>query len=141
VPGLGHETMSSENRRYDLILVLSTEAEDDRRATIVSDVEAQITAAGGEVSRNDGWHLRPLAFEIAHQKEGEYHLLQFTAPTSVLESLSHNLRIDDAVLRFRVIREIPGTPPAPDGAPPVVAGNPAPTPVAAAAAPSASDED
>jgi small subunit ribosomal protein S6 len=134
--------MSPENRRYDLVLVLSTAVEDDRRAKIVSDVQARIVAAGGEVVRNDDWHLRPLAFEIAHQKEGEYHLLQFTAPTSALEPLSHSLRIDDAVLRFRVIREIPGTPGAPESPPPVVAGAPAPAASAAAAsAPSASDED
>jgi small subunit ribosomal protein S6 len=136
--------MSSEIRRYDLILVLSPTAEDDRRAKIVTDVEAQIAAAGGEVARNDDWHSRPLAFEIAHQKEGEYHMLQFSAPTAVLEPLSHNLRIDDAVLRFRIIREIPGTPPAPESAPPVVAGAPAPAAMAAAPvsdAPPATDED
>jgi small subunit ribosomal protein S6 len=125
--------MPPQIRRYDLVLVLSTEAEDERRAKIVTDAEAQITGAGGEVTRNDDWHLRPLSFEIDHQQEGEYHLLQFTAPTSVLESLSHNLRIDDAVLRFRVIREIPGTPPAPESAPPIVAGTPTSAPVAAAA--------
>jgi small subunit ribosomal protein S6 len=134
--------MSAENRRYDLVLVLSMEAEDERRAKIVTDAEAQITGAGGEVTRNDDWNLRPLSFEIAHQKEGEYHLLQFTAPTSVLESLSHNLRIDDAVLRFRVIREIAGTPPAPEAAPPIVAGTPASAPVAvAASAPAQAPEE
>jgi small subunit ribosomal protein S6 len=124
--------MSAESRRYDLVLVLSPAAEDERRAKIVSDVEAQIAGAGGEVARNDDWHQRPLAFEIDHQKEGEYHLLQFTAPTSALEPLSHNLRIDDAVLRFRIIREIRGTPPAPESAPPVVVGAPAPAAPAAA---------
>jgi small subunit ribosomal protein S6 len=133
--------MPSEIRRYDLVLVISTEADDDRRAKIVTDAEAQITDAGGEVTRNDDWHLRPLSFEIAHQQEGEYHLLQFTAPTSVLEPLSHNLRIDDAVLRFRVIREIPGTPPAPESAPPIVAGTPTSAPVAAAAAPAPALEE
>jgi len=132
--------MSAESRRYDLVLVLSPAAEDERRAKIVSDVEAQIAGAGGEVARNDDWHQRPLAFEIDHQKEGEYHLLQFTAPTSALEPLSHNLRIDDAVLRFRIIREIRGTPPAPESAPPVVVGAPAPAAPAAASGPSDDDE-
>jgi small subunit ribosomal protein S6 len=132
--------MPPEIRRYDLVLVLSNETEAERRAKIVTDVEARITGAGGEVTRNDDWSLRPLSFEISHQKEGEYHLLQFTAPTSVLEPLSHNLRIDDAVLRFRVIREINGTPPAPESAPPIVAGTPASAPVAAAASVSASEE-
>ncbi len=114
--------MPSQPRLYDLMLVLSTTAEDDRRAKILSDVESQITGAGGTVERQNDWHNRPLTFEIRHQKEGEYHLLQFTGPTSLLETLSHNLRIDDAVLRFRIIKVLPGTPPPPESPPPVVAG-------------------
>jgi len=116
--------MPSPPRLYDLVLVLSTTAEDERRAKIVSDVQEQIAAAGGTVERQDDWHTRPLAYEIRHQADGEYHLLQFTGPTSVLETISHNLRIDDAVLRFRIIKVTPGTPPPPDSAPPVLAGTP-----------------
>jgi small subunit ribosomal protein S6 len=114
--------MPSQPRLYDLMLVLSTTAEDDRRAKILSDVEAQISAVGGTVERQDEWHTRPLAFEIRHQKDGEYHLVQFTGPPTLLETLSHNLRIDDAVLRFRIIKVLPGTPPPPESPPPVVAG-------------------
>ena len=125
--------MPEQVRLYDLVLVLSMNAEDERRAKILSEVESQITTAGGAIERNDDWHNRPLAYEINHQAEGEYHLFQFTGPTAMLEDLSHTLRIDDAVLRFRIIRVVPGTPPAPDSAPPVVAG----TPAAAAAAPAA----
>jgi small subunit ribosomal protein S6 len=120
--------MPEQARLYDLMLVLSMNAEDERRAKILADVEAQITSGGGAIERNDDWHNRPLAFEINHQAEGEYHLLQFTGPTALLDDLSHTLRIDDAVLRFRIIRVLPGTPPAPDSAPPVMAGTPAPAP-------------
>ena len=109
--------MPEQARLYDLMLVLSTTAEDERRAKILSDVEAQITSGGGAIERNDDWHSRPLAYEINHQAEGEYHLFQFTGPTSLLDDVSHNLRIDDAVLRFRIIRVVPGTPPAPDRLP------------------------
>jgi small subunit ribosomal protein S6 len=122
--------MAEQARLYDLILVLSMTAEDERRAKILSDVESQITSGGGTLERNDDWHNRPLAYEINHQAEGEYHLFQFTGPTPLLEAVSHNLRIDDAVLRFRIIRVLPGTPPAPDSAPPVVAGTPAASPAA-----------
>ena len=114
--------MSEQARLYDLMLVLSTTAEEDRRAKIVADAEEQITAGGGTMERQDDWHTRPLTYEIDHQAEGEYHLLQFTGPPALLDGLSHNLRIDDAVLRFRVIKVLPGTPPPPDSAPPVLAG-------------------
>jgi small subunit ribosomal protein S6 len=114
--------MPSPPRLYDLVLVLATTAEEDRRAKILSDVEAGIIGAGGTVERQDDWHTRPLAYEIRHLTEGEYHLLQFTGPASLLEALSHSLRIDDAVLRFRIIKVLPGTPAPPESPPPVVAG-------------------
>lgn len=112
---------------YDLVLVVSTLAEEERRAKILADVEAQIASGGGAMERNDDWRTRTLAYEIRHQKEGEYHLLQFTGPPTLLDALSHSLRIDDAVLRFRIIKVIPGTPPPPDSAPPLAAAAPAPT--------------
>ncbi len=129
--------MAENTRLYDLMLVLSPLAEEERRAKIVADVTAQIEAGGGAVQRQDDWHTRPLAYEIRHQGEGEYHLLQFTGPAAVLDSVSHSLRIDDAVLRFRIIRVVPGTPPAPDSPPPVLAGA---TAGAAAAHSSEADE-
>jgi small subunit ribosomal protein S6 len=103
------------------MLVLSTTVEEEERAKIVSDVESQITGGGGVLERNDDWRTRTLAYEIRHQKEGEYHLLQFTGPPALLDSLSHSLRINDSVLRFRIIKVRPGTPPPPDAAPPVAA--------------------
>jgi small subunit ribosomal protein S6 len=105
---------------YDLILLLSLESEADARAKIVSDVEAAIDAAGGSVSNNQGWGRRPMAYRIRHEAEADYHLLQFTGPPSLLEALSHTLRIADEVLRFRIVKVTPGTPPAPAAPPPVV---------------------
>jgi small subunit ribosomal protein S6 len=111
---------------YDLMLVISAKTEEDQRAKLLADVEAQISSGGGTVERNDDWRMRTLAYEIRHQTEGEYHLLQFTGPATLLESLSHSLRIDDGVLRFRIIKVVPGTPPPPDAAPPAAAAAPAP---------------
>jgi small subunit ribosomal protein S6 len=62
-----------------------------------------------------------MTFQIRHQPDAEYHLLQFTGPPSLLESLSHTLRITDGVLRFRIIKVLPGQPAPPDSPPPVIA--------------------
>lgn len=113
--------MAKEAPIYDLTLLLSENAEDDRRKKILADVQSAITSAGGSIERDDDWGRRPLAYEIRHQPEAEYHLLQFRAPPTLIEELSHTLRITDGVLRFRVIKVRPGTPPAPSSPPPVVA--------------------
>ncbi len=106
---------------YDLVLILSTTAEEDERAKIVADVEAAISAGAGTLERSQSWGVRPMTFEIDHQGQGYYHLLQFAGPPALLESLSHSLRIADNVLRFRIIKVVSGTPPAPDSPPPVLA--------------------
>jgi small subunit ribosomal protein S6 len=111
---------------YDLTLLLATTAPEEQRTKILSDVEGMITGAGGQIERRDDWGRRPLAYRIRHQPEADYHLLQFTGPPTLIETLSHDLRITDGVVRFRVIKNLPGTPPAPDAPPPVVATAAAP---------------
>jgi small subunit ribosomal protein S6 len=147
--------MAKEAPLYDLMLLLSTTAEDEQRAKILADVESAVAAAGGSVERNDDWGQRPMVYEINHQPEADYHLLQFKAPATLIEELSHTLRITDGVLRFRVIKVRRGTPPAPSSPPPVIAaaaasghsaasgGSSAPSaeaPAASAEAPAASAE-
>jgi small subunit ribosomal protein S6 len=113
--------MATEPPLYDLMLLLSTTAPEEQRTKILADVESAITAANGSIERKDDWGQRPMAYRIDHQPEADYHLLQFTAPPTLIETLSHDLRITDGVVRFRVIKNLPGTPPPPDSAPPVVA--------------------
>jgi small subunit ribosomal protein S6 len=113
--------MAKEAPIYDLVLLLSIDAEEGQRSRILSDVESAILAAGGSIERGDEWGRRPLAYEIRHQPEAEYHLLQFKAPPALIDELSHTLRITDGVVRFRVIKLRRGTPPAPSSPPPVVA--------------------
>jgi small subunit ribosomal protein S6 len=128
--------MAPEASTYDLMLLLSTSAPDDERAKILADVQSAITAGGGSVTRDDQWGTRPLTYRIAHEAEAEYHLLQMTGAPSLLDSLSHSLRIADSVLRFRIIKVRRGTPAAPSSPPPVVA--PVIVAPAVAAAPAAS---
>jgi small subunit ribosomal protein S6 len=113
--------MAEQATLYDLVLMLSSDAPDEQRTRILSAVESAISKGGGSVERNDDWGRRPMAYEIKHRPEAEYHLLQFHAPPTVIEELSHNLRITDGVLRSRIIKVRPGTPDVKPGAPPVVA--------------------
>ena len=113
--------MAAQPPLYDLMLLLSAAAPEEQRSKILEDVESAITRANGSIERKDDWGQRPLAYRIHHQPDADYHLLQFKAPPTLIETLSHDLRITDGVVRFRVIKNLPGTPPAPDSAPPVVA--------------------
>ena len=112
---------------YDLMLLLSTSAEDERRAKILADAEQAIVDGGGKIEIKQAWGTRSLAYEIDHVGDAEYHLLQFSGPPSVVDRLTYDLKITDGVVRHRIIKVTPGTPPPPE---PVLTA----APVAAAAA-------
>jgi small subunit ribosomal protein S6 len=97
---------------YDLMLLLDSDAPSDRRAEILRNVESTISGQGS-IERNDDWGVRTLAYEIDHRTEAEYHLIQFTGRPDLLEVLQRNLKVTDGVIRHRIIRVRPGTPPPP----------------------------
>jgi small subunit ribosomal protein S6 len=97
---------------YDLMLVLDADAPSERRTEILGNVESTISSQGS-IERNDDWGVRTLAYQIDHRAEGSYHLLQFSGPAELLETLQRNLKVTDGVLRHRIIRVRPGTPPPP----------------------------
>ena len=98
---------------YDLMLLLDPKADDSVKAKIRSDVRATIEGSGALISSAE-YGSRKLAFEIDHETEAEYELLQFEGPNELLEELNRTLRITDGVVRFRIIKVRPGTPAAPD---------------------------
>jgi small subunit ribosomal protein S6 len=108
--------MADTKPLYDLVLMLDTSAEDARRAEILKSVQGAVTE-GGEVVNEQDWGARAMAFEIRHKKDAEYHLLQFHGTPELLSRLDRSLRITDEVVRFRIIKLAPGTPPAPESRP------------------------
>ncbi len=117
--------MAREAPVYDLILLLDTTIEQERRDTILANVEDAIDRAGEIVGRHD-WGNRHTVYEVRKQSEADYHLIQFRGPSTLLEQLDHNLKITDGILRFRIIKLRPGTPAAPDLRPAAMAAAVAP---------------
>jgi small subunit ribosomal protein S6 len=111
--------MAAPTPLYDLVLLLDTQTDQERRDAIVENVSAVVEQAGELISRHD-WGVRPTAFEVRKRADADYHLLQFHGPAELLEQLDHSLKITDGVLRFRITKLRPGTPPAPDLAPAIV---------------------
>ena len=95
------------------MLMLDPNAPDERQREVLSNVESMIQSDGTLVGHHD-WGVRRMSFEIDHRPEAAYHLFQFeTEPGELLEQLDHSLKIADGVLRFRIIRLKPGSPPPP----------------------------
>ena len=51
-----------------------------------------------------------MAYEIYQRTEADYRWFRFEAPSALLDSLDHNLKIADGVLRFRIFKVDPDAP-------------------------------
>jgi small subunit ribosomal protein S6 len=126
-------------RLYDLTLLLDPNAPDDRHREILGNVNSAIEGKGKLVGQHD-WGMRRLAFEIDHRADAAYHLFQFEAGSDLHEQHESTLKITDGVLRHRIIKVKPGTPPPPTPRPEPPRGARAPEdPGAAVAARAAAD--
>lgn len=121
--------MAAPATSYDLVLILSTTAEDAARQAVADDVRARIDAQGTVLETRD-WGVRPLAYPIDDQPTGDYRLYRFQGPAALIAELDRVLRITDPVLRHRTIAldAQPLDPPDLRSTEPVATGAPAAAP-------------
>jgi len=79
------------------------------RDALAQQARGQIEATGS-LKQENSWGLRKMAYEINRRTEADYRWYRFEAPTDLLDTLDHNLKIADGVLRFRVFKVDPNTP-------------------------------
>jgi small subunit ribosomal protein S6 len=79
------------------------------REGLAGDARGQIEASGALKTENN-WGLRKMAYEINKRTEADYRWFRFEAATELLDSLDHNLKIADGVLRFRIFKVDPDAP-------------------------------
>jgi small subunit ribosomal protein S6 len=92
-------------RRYELMLVFSPDAPDDRTSAIIDRTTRQITAAGGQIVKVAPWGRRRLAYPIDRHREGAYHIVVFEAPTTAIVELERGLLITEELLRHLIVRQ------------------------------------
>lgn len=88
-------------RQYEVLLILPAEADESVVSGTVDRIKKAI-GEDGEVGELDRWGRRRLAFEINHQSEGYYLLVQFQADPATITELERVLHLADDVIRFKV---------------------------------------
>ena len=85
------------------MLILPPEADESVVSGALDRIARVVAEAGGQVGKVDRWGRRRLAFEIEHQGEGYYVVVEFTAEPEVLTELERSLHLADEVLRFKIV--------------------------------------
>jgi small subunit ribosomal protein S6 len=117
-------------RPYEVMIILDPSLEEGAIRDQVDRSTELIRNGGGTPGRVDRWGRRRLAYEIRHQREGYYVVVEAMADPAAMAALDRALRLSDEVLRHKVIRlpdRIAGqaprpAPPAPEPSTPAATG-------------------
>jgi small subunit ribosomal protein S6 len=96
-------------REYELVLMLDPQLDAPARDALAQEARGQIEGSGS-LKHENTWGLRKMAYEIDHRTEADYRWMRFEAPSDLLDTLDHNLKIADGVLRFRIFKVDPDAP-------------------------------
>ncbi len=91
-------------RAYELMIIFDAGIEESEVEARVEQVSENIAAHGGEVKAEDRWGKRRFAYEINHQHEGYYTVLELVTETRDMGTLERLLRLADDVVRHKLIR-------------------------------------
>ena len=94
-------------RTYELMFVVDPRVSDEDVVTMIHDYRNMITAGGGvEITGEENWGRRKLAYPIDKLTEGKYVLFFISSEngTTPLPEVEHRMRQNDKILRFLTVR-------------------------------------
>ena len=92
-------------RHYEIMVILDPNLEERTVApSLDTYLNNVIRSSGGSVEKLDVWGRRRLAYEIKKHAEGIYAVIDVHATPQAVAELDRQLRLNEAVLRTKVIR-------------------------------------
>ena len=91
--------------KYETTFVMSPDLEEEQIEENLDRIKNVITDNGGEITEEDIWGSRSLAYEIDNHRSGHYTVLTFEAEGEVINELKRVYKIMPSVLRNIVVRK------------------------------------
>ena len=92
------------SRTYELVYVVSPEANDDQVAELHTQVEAIVQRMDGRIDKTDNWGRRKLAYEIGRHKEGTYVLEVIVGGGDLMKEIDRRFKVTDHIIRHLIVR-------------------------------------
>ena len=90
--------------QYELMFILDSVLEDDRKEAAI-DMVKEIITSDGEVQDVNIWGTRKLAYPIQKKNEGYYVVVNFEAGPNLPKELDRRLKISDSFIRHLIINK------------------------------------
>lgn len=91
--------------KYEILYIIRGAVEDELKEKTVQKFEALVSAQGGTVDELDKWGMRKFAYEIDHQSEGYYVLMNVTCSKEAQIEIDRQMRNDENIIRQMILKK------------------------------------
>ena len=89
---------------YESVFIARQEISPQQADALAETFSNIITENGGTVGKKENWGLKSLAFRIKKNRKGHYILLNIDGPSSAINEMERQMRLQEDVIRFLTVR-------------------------------------
>ena len=92
-------------KAYELLFFVAPTIDEENRIATMKRIETTIAESNGVIDNVDEWGKRHLAYEVKHQNEGYYVVIDFEADPSQIAELDRIIKIHEEIIRHIIVKQ------------------------------------
>ena len=89
---------------YECVYIARQELTAAQAEQLSKDLAKIVASNNGEIKSQEYWGLRNLAYKIRKNRKGHYTMFHIDAPSSTIEELERNMRLNEDILRYLTVK-------------------------------------
>ncbi len=90
-------------RHYESVVIINAALEDDKIEEVIKKIKTTLTEGGAEITDEERWGRKRLAYPIRKAKTGYYLVTRFIAEPSFIAKLDRFYRLEENIFRSLVV--------------------------------------
>ena len=96
-----------ENTKYEIMYIIRPNIDEEAKTALIERFDAILKDNGAEVIESKDWEKRRLAYEMNGYREGIYHIVKVSSPSSAtaVNEFDRLAKINDDIIRHMIGKE------------------------------------
>ncbi|OWW45658.1 30S ribosomal protein S6 [Enterococcus hirae 88-15-E09] len=96
-----------ENTKYEIMYIIRPNIGEEAKTALIERFDAILKDNGAEVIESKDWEKRRLAYEMNGYREGIYHIVKVSSPSSAtaVNEFDRLAKINDDIIRHMIVKE------------------------------------
>ncbi len=91
-------------KNYEAVFILDPGLKEEDVEKRLKEICASVTSRKGEIIKQERLGKRKLAYSILKHREGDYHILNFKAPSETISAIKDEYRLVPSLIRFMIVK-------------------------------------